>query len=40
MQWDEKKLDTQYTPNVYIWTPNSEFLAKALFHITFQDKLF
>ena len=30
MQWDEKKLDTQFTPNVYFWTPNSEILAKAL----------
>ena len=26
----EKKLDTQFTPNVYFWTPNSEILAKAL----------
>ena len=24
MQWDEKELDTKFTPNVYIWTPNSE----------------
>ena len=31
MQWDEKELDTQFTPNVYFWTPNSEILAKALF---------
>ena len=23
MQWDEKELDTQFTPNVYFWTPNS-----------------
>ena len=31
MQWDEKELDTQFTPNVYCWTPNSEILAiKAL----------
>ena len=30
MQWDEKELDTQFTPNVYFWTPNSEVLAKAL----------
>ena len=30
MQWDEKELDTQFTPNVYFWTPNSEILAKAL----------
>ena len=29
MQWDETELDTQFTPNVYIWTPNSEILAKA-----------
>ena len=30
MQWDEKELDTQFTPNEYFWTPNSEILAKAL----------
>ena len=30
MQWDEKELDTQLTPNVYFWTPNSKILAKAL----------
>ena len=30
MQWNEKELDTQFTPNVYFWTPNSEILAKAL----------
>ena len=30
MQWDEKELDIQFTPNVYFWTPNSEILAKAL----------
>ena len=30
MQWDEKEMDTQFTPNVYFWTPNSEILAKAL----------
>ena len=30
MQWDEKELDTLFTPNVYFWTPNSEILAKAL----------
>ena len=30
MQWDEKELDTQFTLNVYFWTPNSEILAKAL----------
>ena len=30
MQWDEKELDTQFTPNVQFWTPNSEILAKAL----------
>ena len=30
MQWDGKELDTQFTPNVYSWTPNSEILAKAL----------
>ena len=29
-QWDEKELDTQFNPNVYFWTPNSEVLAKAL----------
>ena len=28
MQWDEKESDTQFTPNVYIWTP--KILAKAL----------
>ena len=32
MQWDENELDTQFTPNVYIWTSNSEILAKALCH--------
>ena len=30
MQWDEKELDTQFTQNVYFWTPNSQILAKAL----------
>ena len=30
MYWDEKELDTQFTPNVYFWIPNSEILAKAL----------
>ena len=30
MQWDEKELNTQFTPNVYFWTSNSEILAKAL----------
>ena len=30
MQWDEKELDTQFTPNLCFWTPNSEILAKAL----------
>ena len=30
MQWDEKELDTQFNPNVYFWTSNSEILAKAL----------
>ena len=30
MQWDEKELDTHFTPNVYFWTPTSEILAKAL----------
>ena len=30
MQWDEKELDTQFTPNVYFWTPNSKILAKAV----------
>ena len=30
MQWDKKELDTQFTTNVYFWTPNSEILAKAL----------
>ena len=29
MQWDVKELDTQFAPNVYFWTPNSEILAKA-----------
>ena len=29
MQWDKKELDTQFTQNVYFWTPNSEILAKA-----------
>ena len=33
MQWDEKELDTQFNPNVYFWTPNSEILAKALVQI-------
>ena len=39
--WDEKELDTQFTPikspNVYFWTPNSKILAKAL-HNTFGFK--
>ena len=35
MQWDEKELDTQFTPNVYFWTPNSEILAKAVVLIIF-----
>ena len=30
LQRDEKELDTQFTPNVYFWTPNSEILAKTL----------
>ena len=30
MHWDEKELDTQFTPNVYFWTPSTEILAKAL----------
>ena len=30
MQWDEQELGTQFTPNVFFWTPNSEILAKAL----------
>ena len=30
MQWDEQELNTQFTPNVYFSTPNSEILAKAL----------
>ena len=30
MQWDEKELDTQVTPNVYFWKPNSQILANAL----------
>ena len=30
MQWDDKALYTQFTPNVYFWTPDSEILAKAL----------
>ena len=30
MQWEEKELDTHFTPRVYFWTPNSEILAKAL----------
>ena len=30
LQWDEKELDPQITPNVYFWTPNSEILAKTL----------
>ena len=30
MQCDEKELDTQFTPNLYFWTPNSEILAKDL----------
>ena len=30
MQWNEKELDTQFSPNVYFWTPNSKILAKAL----------
>ena len=33
MQWDDKELDTQFTPNVYFWTPNSEILAKALYTV-------
>ena len=35
MNRDEKKLDTQFTPNVYFWTPNSKILAKALFLFRF-----
>ena len=38
MQWDEKELDTQFTPNVYFWTPNSEILAKALNMLSLIDK--
>ena len=34
MQWDEKEFDTQFSPNVYFWTPNSEILAKALIQTT------
>ena len=30
MQWDEKELNSQFTPNVYFGTPSSEILAKAL----------
>ena len=30
IQWDEKELDSLFTPNVYFWTPNSEILAKTL----------
>ena len=30
MQWDKTELDTQFTTNVYFWTPNSEILAIAL----------
>ena len=30
MQRDVKEMDTQFTSNVYFWTPNSEILAKAL----------
>ena len=33
MQWDKKVLETQFTLNVYIWTPNSEILAKALLSV-------
>ena len=33
MQWDEKELDTQFTPNVYFWTLNSGILAKALIRV-------
>ena len=36
MQWDEKELDTQFTPNVHIWTPNSEILDKAMVQHTDQ----
>ena len=32
MQWGEKELDTQFTPNVYFWTPNSVILAKAVWY--------
>ena len=40
MQWDEeKKLDTQFTPNVYFWTPNPEILAKALTHVELHIKI-
>ena len=31
MQRDEKELDTQFTPNVHFWTPDSQIMAKALF---------
>ena len=37
MQWDEKELDTQFTPNVYIWTSNSEILAKALHFVPLNE---
>ena len=30
IQWDKKELNTQVTPNVYFWTPNSEILATAM----------
>ena len=33
MQWDKKVLETQFTANVYIWTPNYEIMAKALLSV-------
>ena len=30
MQWDEMELDTQFNPEMYFRTPNSQILAKAL----------
>ena len=39
MQWDEKELDTQFIPNVYCWTPNSEIVAKALLGALVKDLL-
>ena len=36
MQWDEKELATQFTQNLYFWTPNSEILATALFFMSIE----